>query len=462
MTATAKRIIERLPELQDYDGSLSQLPQWNHRILIVEDETAIADAYKDILGSSGNVTSLRRSSRSPGGGAPPAGADPGASTAMHSTAGSQSPPAEAAKLPTRFELTVVHSAEQALAEIKHAVKQKRPFTMGFFDVLLGGGMDGIELVKQIHEIDPDLYAVFVTAYSDRSVDSIQTFLGADHAARWDYLNKPFTQGEILQKARAGVSVWNLRREKQISEDRLSHMQKALLENERFASAAAVARGIGHEFRNILTLITGKAELGQRAGTDQMKEAFKQILLGADRAEEILQRFNFLYNPGDQKIAKKIFHAHQPLDEALLMMKHQLAKEGIKVCWIRKKPVILHANSTALLQVFVNLLINATHAMTGSGQIDLSVQEVDGQCEIRIRDYGTGIDPEILPRVTEPFFTTKGEKGTGLGLAIAKEIIENEHDGVLTLSNHEIKGLEVIIQLPIHSETASDGGQNQGG
>ncbi len=449
MTATAKRLIDRLSEFQDYDGSLSRIPAWNHRILIVEDETSIADAYRDILGSVSNVVPARRSSRSPVG-----DLSGGVAEASRSEAG----PNETARLPTAFELTIVHSAEQALAEVKHAMKQKRPFTMGFFDVLLGNGPDGIELVKQIHEVDPDLYAVFVTAYSDRSVDSIQSFLGEQHAARWDYLNKPFTKGEILQKARAGVSVWNLRREKEISDERLAHMQKALLENERFASAAAVARGIGHEFRNILTLITGKAELGQRAGAEQMKEAFKQILLGADRAADILQRFNFLYNPSEQKIAKRVCHAHQPIDEALVMMKHQMARQGIKVCWIRKKPVILQANATSLMQVFVNLLINATHAMNGSGQIDISVQEVDGSCEIRLRDYGPGINPSILPRVLEPFFTTKGENGTGLGLAIAREIIESEHDGTIELLNHEIKGLEVIIRLPIHVDVETDEGR----
>lgn len=439
MTGAARKWVDPSWTESRTDRQAAGAPAWNHRVLIVEDEVSVADAYKDILGAAAQkVVPLRRSSRTATHG----------SAAMKVEAESQPSPSEAGGV-MQFELTIVNSADQALAEVKHAMANNRPFTMGFFDVLLGGGMDGIELVKKLLEIDPHLHAVFVTAYSDRSVDSIQTFLGEEKAGQWDYLTKPFTQGEILQKARAGVTLWNLKREREEQEDHLEVLQKQVRESERLASAAVVARGLSHEFRNILTLIAGHAELGA-AKTDivQLKQALETILKASGRAEEILDRFKFLSVPSAKAHEKKKLFLHQPIEEAILLLNHQLKTHNVRVCWIRKNKVELNLNATAIVQVFVNLTMNAIHAMGTSGQIDLSIAELGNRVEVRFRDYGPGIDASILPRVTEAFFTTKGDKGTGLGLAIAKEIIEMEHLGEFKIANHEIKGLEVTMVFPL--------------
>lgn len=404
----------------------------NQRILVVEDEPGIAEAYVQILKSTDteNVVPLRRTSRS-------------------AQVATEAPkPQQPTKAPERFEVTVVHNAEDALAEIKKAIAVGKPYTMGFFDVLLGSGMDGIELVKHVHEVDPHMYAVFVTAYSDRGVDAIQSFLGDQNTTRWDYLNKPFSQGEILQKARNGVAFWNLQREKEMAEEYTANLQKQLFESERTATMATVARGIGHEFRNILTLIIGKAELaGNLQSTDALKDSMKMILNASYKASDVLKRFNYLHNPQDQKVVKRFMPASKPIEEALLLMNHQIRDHKVQICWIRKKSCFVEANPTSLMQVFVNLLINSMHAMGKTGQVDISVQQLDDLIEIRFRDFGPGCPPDILNRITEPFFTTKGEQGTGLGLSISKEIIEEEHGGTFKISNHEVKGFEVVITLP---------------
>ncbi len=129
------------------------------------------------------------------------------------------------------------------------------------------------------------------------------------------------------------------------------------------------------------------------------------------------------------------------------MNHQIRDHKVQICWIRKKSCFVEANPTSLMQVFVNLLINSMHAMGKSGQIDISVQQLDDVIEIRFRDFGPGCDPAILNKVTDPFFTTKGEHGTGLGLSISKEIVEEEHGGTFKITNHEVKGFEVVITLP---------------
>lgn len=448
MSSTAKKFYERAGAAVG-PVSRARIPEpqrKNTRILVVEDEPGIADAYRDILApkEESNVIPFGRSSRL---------AAPATGNAMDQ--GADKPQED------QFELTVVHDAEQALAEVKHAVAKGRPFTMGFFDVLLGPGMDGIELVKKIHEIDPNIYAVFVTAYSDRSVDSIQSLLGESKTARWDYLNKPFSRGEILQKARNGVAHWNLQREKEIKEEHVSNLQNQLREHERYAIMALVARGIGHEFRNIMTTIIGKATLAANLNTpEQLKEAVKTILQASQRATDILERFKYLRNPEAQVIEKKSLPAQAPIEEALALLSHELQDKHIRVCWIRKKQLNIQGNATSLVQVYMNLILNAIQAMGDSGQIDLSIVEIGDRVEIRVRDFGPGLSPNIIDKVTAPFFTTK-RGGTGLGLAIVKDIVEIEHGGTLVLSNHQSKGLEVILTFPIDKDAPVTGESNEG-
>jgi signal transduction histidine kinase len=105
----------------------------------------------------------------------------------------------------------------------------------------------------------------------------------------------------------------------------------------------------------------------------------------------------------------------------------------------------------MVQVLVNILINATHVMPHGGQIDVSIEAIADTLYLKIHDYGPGIPKNIMDKIFDPFFTTKGDHGTGIGLAICREIIEIEHAGKITATNHSSKGAEFIIELPLKSE-----------
>ena len=181
-------------------------PELNRRILVVDDEISIGEGIQSLLAPQGdNILPFRRTSRS----------QPTAEA---------TPPTE----PTareKFEVTVVTNPTDALKAIEKSITEGKPFSMGFFDVLLGADIDGIELVKRALGLDPDMYAVFVTAYHDRSVDSINEYLGGDKSERWDYINKPFSDGEIIQKARSVTTLWNLKKVKAWHEEQLSDDQR---------------------------------------------------------------------------------------------------------------------------------------------------------------------------------------------------------------------------------------------
>ncbi|MFT3724540.1 MAG: ATP-binding protein [Hyphomonadaceae bacterium] len=108
---------------------------------------------------------------------------------------------------------------------------------------------------------------------------------------------------------------------------------------------------------------------------------------------------------------------------------------------------MRAARHALVQVFVNLFLNSLHVMPDGGELHLSVTSKGENVQISVRDSGPGIPQDILHRVTEPLFTTKGREGSGLGLAICKEIVEIENGGELVLQNHSKGGTEVLVTLP---------------
>lgn len=415
----------------------ASLSAWNKNVLVVDDEPEIVSIYKDILAPTVSKNKIQ-SSRN------------------------------VIALPTEndkfaFNVTVAHSAREALLAVERLKSEGQTFALGFFDVKLGEGMDGIELVKEIHKSFSDMYAVFVTAYNDRSIDSITETLGPGRVDHWDYMNKPFNSAEITQKARNFVSLWNLQRENEMHNESMAELNRKVLESERVTSVAAVARGVAHEFGNLLMQIMGKAEVSRDKSPEQMKLALDKIIDASQRAHEILDRFNHLSDTKSQASMKRMVQVDEIINEAIDLMSHQFKSSNIKIAVIKLDKVKAYVHGTSMLQVLVNLFINAIHAMQNSGQIDVSLSQISkDEFELRVRDFGPGIKPELIEKVLEPFFTTKGDKGTGLGLAISREIIEIDHGGDFKLQNHAIKGLEVVMRVPndVRQLNSADGGQNE--
>lgn len=398
----------------------------SNRVLIVDDEPGILQAYKDILTPATNVVQLKSSRNLKG---------PGTVTKTNG-----------------FELVMVSSGEEALEEVKKSIAERRPFAMGFFDVILKTGIDGIETVRQIHEIDSEMYAVLVTAYQDRHVSSIQEIFGAEFQDRWDYLNKPFSEGEILQKARAMVSMWNVRQQSRVQAAHLDSLKRKMGENEKTLTVAAVARSVGHEFGNILLQILGRADLALTANPEEMKKALETIIAASEQASKVLQRFKTLSNNRKQEMTLTKINLKKPIEDTISLMHHELHRRSIATELVGFEDIpLVNGNVSSLIQVFMNLVINACHAMKDKGKISFIAKKLsDNSVEIKVRDTGSGIAEAHLENIFEAFFTTKGETGTGLGLCVCKEVIEINHRGKLTAANYK-DGAEFTITLPIEGD-----------
>jgi signal transduction histidine kinase len=119
--------------------------------------------------------------------------------------------------------------------------------------------------------------------------------------------------------------------------------------------------------------------------------------------------------------------------------------------------LVKCDASEMSQVFLNLIINAAHAITEKlgkdsdkkGKITISTRKKDKWARIKITDTGTGIPDTIIEKVFDPFFTTKEVgKGTGQGLAISRSVVVEKHNGKLEIESKKGKGTSFIIRIPL--------------
>lgn len=398
----------------------------NRRLLIVDDEPALLDAYRIILSPPTpriTISSSRTTNAAPAQNAPPPSPN------------------------YQFEATMVQSGEEALEQIEYAMKDNRPFVGGFFDVKLGGGMDGLELIKRAKSLDENLLCVTVTAYQDRSIDEISKIFGEYYADRWDFISKPFSPNEILQKARNLITNWDRRKREKEYLEQIKNQQQLLIRQERLTAMGTLARSVGHEFNNVLFKIIGRAELAMAHGKpEEMKEALAIIAAAAQRAGVIIRNLQGLVKTDG---TRELCAIELPIKDSVTLMEHELklAAVTLKEEYAANLSQVF-VNRVEIGQVLLNLLINAVHAMEGKkGEIKIRTFKDYTGIGIEVSDTGHGVAPEHMPRLFEPLFSTKGEKGSGIGLNVSKKIIEN-HGGKINVDSIPGQGTTFRIWLPL--------------
>ncbi|MEU2160129.1 ATP-binding protein [Streptomyces sp. NPDC019208] len=165
----------------------------------------------------------------------------------------------------------------------------------------------------------------------------------------------------------------------------------------------------------------------------------EMLMG--EIEDAVRRVSGLVDAARQysqldRAAQQPVDVHELLDATLVMLKAKIPA-GVRVVkeYAEGMPLV-PAYGAELNQVWTNLIDNALAAMGGDGTLTLATWHEDDHAYVEVRDTGTGIDPEIRPRIFEPFFSTKpvGE-GTGLGLDISYRIVVNKHGGDIRVASH---------------------------
>lgn len=230
-------------------------------------------------------------------------------------------------------------------------------------------------------------------------------------------------------------------------------QEALIQSERLSALGQMAGGVAHDFNNILVSILGFAQMAMddaRAGGEGLLEELAQIEAGAREASEVVSRLQALYRESEDVSDLVPVQLDQVLMDALALHRPRWKDipqfQGItyEIITNLTAPPHVMANPGELRRVFSNLLINAIDAMPEGGTLTFESWQQGAQVCVSIRDTGHGIAPEILPRVTEPFFTTK--RSSGLGLTVTDTIVKR-HGGSMHLESRPEVGTVVTLQFP---------------
>jgi signal transduction histidine kinase len=238
-------------------------------------------------------------------------------------------------------------------------------------------------------------------------------------------------------------------------DKLGRAQEQIVRSEKLASIGQLVAGIAHEINNPVNAIVNTVGPLQEAveSIDKDPEAAKDVIdmikvvqRGAQRTKAIVSALHNYSRTDDESVVD--FDIDRSIDDSLELLRHIL-KQNVTV--VKKYGDVgrVRGHAGQINQVFMNLLTNAAQALSGRESATITIEtrsDADG-VEVKIMDNGPGIPPEVLPRIWDPFFTTKdvGE-GTGLGLSIVHELVER-HGGTIGCSTKMGEGTTFTVKLP---------------
>jgi PAS domain S-box-containing protein len=245
---------------------------------------------------------------------------------------------------------------------------------------------------------------------------------------------------------------------QAKNEEVKVMTQQLWQAAKLATVGELAASIAHELNNPLSTVSLRVEslLGQTAADDPRRRHLEIIEHEVERMGNLVANVLQFSRRGQRQLSS--VDVAEELVKSLELVGHHLRNRRIEVVQAFHPSVpIIQADRQQLRQVFLNLLTNASDAMPGGGTLTLrttmdTLASGKRVVVIEFADTGVGIPRETLPKVMEPFFTTKEEgKGTGLGLAICRRAV-HEHQGTIQILSEVGNGTTVRIALPVGSDT----------
>jgi PAS domain S-box-containing protein len=233
---------------------------------------------------------------------------------------------------------------------------------------------------------------------------------------------------------------------------VKRLEEQLIQAEKLAAMGQMLAGVAHELNNPLTAILGVTELlRERQGLeDSAKRQLELTHRQARRAARIIQNVLEFSRPASPQ--KKPLDLNSIVERTLQLHEHSLRRNGVAVDFTSQPdlPGII-GDGNQLIQVFLNLVSNAEQAIRevrDSGRIQVRLSRTADRVSVTVQDDGVGIKPEVLPRLFEPFYTTKRPGGgTGLGLSICLSIIR-EHGGTIEAEPLPAGGSAFTVYFPV--------------
>ena len=345
-------------------------------------------------------------------------------------------------LKSEFDVTTVESGDKAIEK----TRQGMDFDVISLDLQMPG-LSGIESLKAVKQLSPSTEVLIVTAHSDA-----ESTRGALKLGAYDYIDKPFSNTELLASIRKGVE----RRSNTIgiekTKEQLAFVKAQLMQSEKFSAIGQLLAGVAHELNNPLTTIMGFSEilLLRKCSPDNTRDYLEKINESSLLCKNIVQKL--LAFSRKERSKQEYIHVNHVIESTLELKQHDCKVDGIQVVkQLADNMPGTMANFYELQQVFLNIINNAHQAMKmhdGTGTLTVKSAFDEKVIRINFLDTGPGIPEKNLQKIFEPLFTTKKRgEGTGLGLSICYEIIK-EHKGNIFVANGHEKGACFAIEIPI--------------
>jgi two-component system NtrC family sensor kinase len=415
-----------------------------------------------------------------------------------------------------FDIDGAQCGEEGVEKTERAVVDGQRFAIAFVDLCMPG-WDGIQTTEKLWETDPDLQVVLVTGSADVPWAEIRQRVG--FRDNFLVLKKPFEPVEVRQIAQALARKWELNaavaeRVHEL-ENRLlarnvelellaEHLQREAAERARIEvelrlaqkleAVGQLASGIAHEINTPIQYVSDslhflqsatrdmrgliEAYRGERAvieaapaGADALArladaeeaadleyldealpKALQRVFEGVGHVAKLVRSMKEFAHPGPRELAPA--DLRRGIENTVTVARNEYKYVADVVLELQDIPPV-RCNAGELNQVFLNLIVNAAHAIADRGEPDargtITVRTAcDGEMVVvSIGDTGCGIPEAAQQRIFEPFFTTKEVgRGTGQGLAIARNIVE-QHGGSIAFETQRGQGTTFHIRLPVN-------------
>lgn len=293
-------------------------------------------------------------------------------------------------------------------------------------------------------------------------------IGTEWRTEIGELARDFNQMTVdLKRARQEIEEWGHSLEDRVQERtaELEEAQAQLLQSEKLASLGKLAASVAHEINNpimgILTFI--RTFQGWVKNVDfpaEKNQEFRQDLtiMGKEtmRISKIVR--SLLAFARRSKLDRQEVQINELLSQCVELLDHQLSLQDVDIVLDLSDDLPqIRVDGGQIQQAIMNLLINASEAMSGGGTLTLGsrITEDGKSVSIRVADTGSGIPEEVMGKLFDPFFTTKEPgKGTGLGLPVSYGIVRR-HGGTIDVTSPPGEGAEFEIVLPISHDSAQD-------
>ncbi len=237
---------------------------------------------------------------------------------------------------------------------------------------------------------------------------------------------------------------------------LHEREREVMRAEQLAAVGQLAAGVGHEIRNPLTSIKMLAQAGIEDGQMSLTAVDLRIIESeVRRMERSLQTFlDFARPPRPERRPVNLI----PVIEGVFGLTRGRADKQHVTTRLEAPPggVVLTIDAAQFQQVMVNIVLNSLDAMPNGGNLNVAVLVSGDWVEVEVTDTGSGISDEVLPKIFQPFVSSK-ETGLGLGLVISRRIVE-DHGGTIEAANRVGGGASIRVKFPAH-ETADHAARN---